>query len=68
MIGRLRWALADWLDRLYPRACWADLATWAMGHTAWADIDWQGAGCERDIAVTGACWCQKRIQPASATR
>jgi hypothetical protein len=56
-----KWKLAEWLDKRYPAMCWADLATWAMGHTAWEDVNTTGR-CQvvdEQFLRYGGCYCNK---------
>jgi len=50
---KIRWRFARWLDNRRPTACWADLASWAMGTIRWEDICW-------DVRRHESCgWCFK---------
>jgi len=62
----LKWQIAVFVNRLFPKACWADLALWAMEYSEsyefpslHALID--GAHiCNRDLECNEICWCTKR--------
>jgi hypothetical protein len=61
MIGRIKFPIAELIDRLNPRACWADLATWASGNNAFREIDFTGRcmRAEAQAASCGGCYCGK---------
>ena len=67
MSARLRWQIADLLNRL-PGQCWADLALWAahgQRRLPWSPIGWS---CRSDLSRNGSCYCNKiQREPASAS-
>lgn len=68
---RLRWNLADALNRL-PGLCWAELATWAAYGPSDKDraLPWPADTglCREDAARTGCCWCGKLRDPEGERR
>jgi len=57
--------VADVIDKIYPNACWADLATWAVGVTSLRDVDFSGK-CTRAPnfnKACGGCYCGKHRTP-----
>lgn len=58
-MSRVRWFIADRLDRL-PGFCWANLVTWALGwHTMRERGVRQDSVCRADFAANGVCYCGK---------
>lgn len=58
---RLRVAIAHAWDWIFPRSCWAESATWAMGHPDGRLQRTSGESrCHeaRDEPM-GSCWCGK---------
>jgi hypothetical protein len=62
---RLRWKIADLVDRLLPGQCWAELVSWALDgprHERRMDrgaLPWRPIGytCRSDLARTSTCYC-----------
>lgn len=55
---KLKWRIANILDRLFKSWCWVDLAQWSWGDRKFRDInrDCQDA----DRSSQPRCWCNKR--------
>lgn len=64
--ARIRWWIAETLDRRRPATCWADLASWAMRTDGYRLRDAarpRRSTCQRDIDDNGGCWCGKVRAP-----
>ena len=62
MVEGLKMTIAYLIDRLFPKACWADLALWAIGDLSFAEVDFSGRCCEGGDnfdEVLGGCYCGK---------
>lgn len=61
---KARWRIADRLNRLLPKQCWASWVDWAMREPR-DDPDWRsdvpnrpmGLSCITDARAAGRCYC-----------
>lgn len=76
MSEKLRWRIADWVERWLPGQCWSDLVDWVLrDRRDDPDPDWRSEipwrpireGCRRDLARVGSCYCGKLRQPVEQT-
>ncbi|MEU7904140.1 hypothetical protein [Actinoplanes sp. NPDC049118] len=67
-IERLKWRIADLINRLfYRRQCWSDLVDWVLDDAPIRDKGVRGAlpwspisvSCRLDAASAGRCYCGK---------
>lgn len=50
--------IADFLDWLFPAACYASLISWALGYSDWEDVKLH-SDCQTKAKACGGCWCAK---------
>lgn len=52
---RLRWRIAELIERVVPGQCWSGLADWPLGYRRWPWAPIKRTGCRQ----AGGCYCGK---------
>ena len=64
MKNKVRFFIANILDDIFPKACWADLATWSIGYTEFKDVSFSNQ-CE---FLDDRCYCGKQYKEKQLTK